>query len=74
MDLLFFNSVDLHTQTYDDASNSRNDATSSYPIEMRVERVLAGVLLAALRADNVRVLIAEMNVFNVPLQGHFMKI
>ena len=47
---------------------------ASYPIEMRVERVLAGVLLAALRADNVRVLIAEMNVFNMPLQGHFVKI
>ena len=38
------------------------------PIEMAVETVLTGVLLAALRADHVGVLVLEVNVLDVPLQ------
>ena len=38
------------------------------PIEMAVEAVLTGVLFAALGADDVGVLVLEMNVLDVPLQ------
>ena len=38
------------------------------PIEMAVEAVLTGVLLAALGADHVGVLVLEMNILDVPLQ------
>ena len=38
------------------------------PIEMAVETVLTGVLLAALRTDDVGILVLEVNVLDVPLQ------
>jgi hypothetical protein len=44
------------------------------PVEVGVEGVLAGVLLTALRTDHAGVLVPEMNVLDVPLQGHLMKI
>ena len=43
-------------------------------VEVRVERVLTSVLLAALRADDVRVLVAEVHVLDVPLQAHLVEI
>ncbi len=46
----------------------------TYPIEMRVERVLAGILLTAVRTDDTGILVAKMNVLDVPLQRHLMKI
>ena len=44
------------------------------PIEMAVEAVLTGVLLAALRADDVGVLVLEVNVLYVSLQGHLVEV
>ena len=41
---------------------------------MRVERVLAGVLLAALRADHVCVLVPEVHVLDVALEGHLVEV
>lgn len=45
-----------------------------HAVEVRVERVLTSVLLAALRTDDVRVLVAEVHVLDVPLQAHLVKI
>ena len=44
------------------------------PIEMAVQTVLTRVLLAALRADDVRVLVLEVNVLYVSLQGHLVEV
>jgi hypothetical protein len=46
----------------------------THPVEVGVEGVLAGVLFTALRTDHAGVLVAEMNVLDVPLEGHLMKI
>ena len=47
---------------------------ASYPVEMRVERVLASVLFTALWAYHHCVLIPKMNILYVPFQGHLVKI
>ena len=39
-----------------------------YSVKMTVETILTCILLTALRADDVSVLISEVNVFDVPLQ------
>merc|ERR1719422_2705986 len=39
-----------------------------HPIEMTVQTVLTCILFTALRTDHVRVLVLEMNIFNVTLQ------
>ena len=46
----------------------------TYPIEMRIERVLTGVLFATLRTDDDCVLVPKVNVSDVSLQRHFMEI
>ena len=45
-----------------------------YSVEMRVERVLTSVLLAALRTNYKSVLGAEMHVLDVPLEAHLVEI
>ena len=39
-----------------------------------MDSYLTSVLLAALRADDVRVLVAEVHVLDVPLQAHLVEI
>ena len=41
---------------------------------MTVETVLAGVLFAALRADDVGVLVLEVDILDVPLERHLVEI
>ena len=45
-----------------------------HPVEVAVEAVLAGVLLAALRADHVGVLVPEVHVLDVSLEGHLVEV
>ena len=45
-----------------------------YPVEMTVETILTCILFATLRTNNVCVLVLEMNILDVALQGHFMEI
>ena len=45
-----------------------------HAVEVGVEAVLTSVLLAALRADDVRVLVAEVDVLDVPLKTHLVEI
>ena len=45
-----------------------------YPVEMTVETILTCILFATLRTDNVSVLVLEMNILDVSLQGHLMEI
>ena len=41
---------------------------------MAVEAVLTGILLTALRTNHIRVLVTKMNIFDVALEGHLVKI
>ena len=41
---------------------------------MTVETVLTCILFATLRTDHVRVLVLEMNIFDVALQRHLVEI
>ena len=41
---------------------------------MAVQTVLTRILLAALRTDDVRVLVLEVDVLDVPLQAHLVEI
>ena len=66
LDLVLLDAVNLEilqVSVGPDKATGRTD-----PIEMAVEAVLTGVLLAALRADHVGVLVLEMNILDVPLQ------
>ena len=45
-----------------------------HPVQVAVEAVLAGVLLAALRADHVGVLVPEVHVLDVALEGHLVEV
>lgn len=44
------------------------------PVEMTVETILTCILFATLRTDNVSVLVLEMDIFDMSLQGHLMEI
>ena len=41
---------------------------------MTVETILTCILFATLRTDNVSVLVLEMNILDVALQGHLVEI
>ena len=43
-------------------------------IQVRIQRVLTSVLLAALRAYDEGVLAAKMHVFDMPLEAHFVEV
>ena len=43
-------------------------------IQVRIQRVLTSVLLAALRAYDEGVLAAKMHVFDMPLKAHFVEV
>jgi hypothetical protein len=44
------------------------------PVEMTVETILTCILFATLRTDNISVLVLEMNILDVALQGHLVEI
>lgn len=44
------------------------------PVEMTVETILTCILFATLRTDNISVLVLEMDIFDMSLQGHLMEI
>ena len=41
---------------------------------MTVETILTCILFATLRTDNISVLVLEMNILDVALQGHLVEI
>ena len=71
LDIILLDTVNLKMAK---SKNHRQIITILYPVEMTVETILTCILFATLRTDNVSVLVLEMDIFDVSLQGHLMEI
>ena len=69
---VLLDAVNLHREI--SACDAELQTNVTDPIEMTVQTVLTRVLLAALRADHVRVLVLEMNILNVSFKRHLVEI
>ncbi len=74
LDIILLDTVNLKMVKSKTINCHRQIITILYPVEMTVETILTCILFATLRTDNVSVLVLEMDIFDVSLQGHLMEI